>query len=92
MSDSKRYRRNSADCLLAAQRSSEPNYRSLYLATAYTWVTLARQNEATNSLILRWGGENSAPNLGGPEPRNNVINFGNASRRLVSTPEVDSAP
>lgn len=54
MHDSKRYRDQAADCLLAAEKGHEPYYRKLNLSLANTWLTLARQDEAMDNLLASW--------------------------------------
>jgi hypothetical protein len=41
MHDSQRYRRNAADWLLAARKSSEPRCQKRYLLSALSWLLLA---------------------------------------------------
>jgi len=40
MHDSQRYRRNAADCLLAARKSPEPRYQKRDLLPALSWFLL----------------------------------------------------
>jgi hypothetical protein len=54
MHDSQRYRRNAADCLLAARNAREPHYQRLYLSMAQSWLTIARQDDATDELLASW--------------------------------------
>jgi hypothetical protein len=54
MHDSKRYRDNAADCLLVAQDASQPYYR-LHVSMAISWLSLARQDEAVDTLLASWG-------------------------------------
>jgi hypothetical protein len=54
MRDSQRYRRNGADCLLAAREAREPHYQRLYLSMAQSWLSLARQNEVAGDLLANW--------------------------------------
>jgi hypothetical protein len=54
MHDSERYRRNAGDCLNAAHKSSEPRYQRLHRLMAQSWLTLARQDEATDELLASW--------------------------------------
>jgi hypothetical protein len=51
MDDSKRYRAIAGECLLAAQDAREPQYRKLHLSMALSWLSLARQDEALDSLL-----------------------------------------
>jgi hypothetical protein len=50
MQDSRRYRDSAAECLLAAQEACQPYYRKL----AVSWLSLARQDEATDNLFASW--------------------------------------
>jgi hypothetical protein len=54
MHDSRRYRYNAAECLLAAQEAREPYGRKLRLSMAVSWLLLARQDEAMGNLLARW--------------------------------------
>jgi hypothetical protein len=54
MHDSERHRRNAADCLKAARKAREPHYRRLYLLMTQSWLSLARQDDATNDLLASW--------------------------------------
>jgi hypothetical protein len=54
MSDSGGYQRNAADCLLAARKAREPHYRKLYLFMAQSWLSIARQDDATEELLASW--------------------------------------
>jgi hypothetical protein len=49
MHDSRRYRDNAAECLLAAQDACQPYYRKLRLSMAVSWLSLARQDEAIDN-------------------------------------------
>jgi hypothetical protein len=53
LNDAQRYRMNAAECLSAAERC-EPPYRSLTLAIAASWLSLARQQEAMDGLLAIW--------------------------------------
>ena len=55
MHDSQRYRRNAADCLLAARKSSEPRYQKRYLLSALSWLLLAHQDDTMDQLLASWG-------------------------------------
>jgi hypothetical protein len=57
MQDAGRYRSNAAECVLAAQKTSNFRYRKLNLTLAATWLTLARQGEAMDDLAAIWDGE-----------------------------------
>jgi hypothetical protein len=46
MHESRRYRDNAAECLLAAQDECQPYYRRLHLSMAGSWLSLANQDEA----------------------------------------------
>jgi hypothetical protein len=54
MHDSRRYRYNVAECLLAAQEACQPSYRKLRLSMADSWLSLARQDEAMDNLLASW--------------------------------------
>jgi hypothetical protein len=54
MHDSRRYRYNAAECLLAAQEACQPFYRKLRLSMADSWLSLARQDEAMDNLLAGW--------------------------------------
>jgi hypothetical protein len=51
MHDSRSYRDNAAQCLLAAQEACKPYYRKLRLSMAVSWLSLARQDEAMDDLL-----------------------------------------
>jgi hypothetical protein len=51
MHDSRRYRDNAAECLLAAQAPCQPYHRKLRLSMAASWLSLARQDEAMDDLL-----------------------------------------
>jgi hypothetical protein len=51
MHDSRSYRDNAAQCLLAAQEACQPYYRKLRLSMAVSWLSLARQDEAMDDLL-----------------------------------------
>jgi hypothetical protein len=51
MHDSRRYRHNAAECLLAAQEACELHCRRLHLSMADSWLSLARRDEATDNLL-----------------------------------------
>jgi hypothetical protein len=51
MSDAQRYRMNAVECLSAAERSGPP-YRSLTFAIAASWLSLAREQEAMDELLV----------------------------------------
>jgi hypothetical protein len=55
MLDSQRYRYSVRECLLAAKEASEPCYRKLRLSMASSWLSLARQEEATDNARVFWG-------------------------------------
>jgi hypothetical protein len=52
MHDSRRYRDNAAECLLAAQEACELHCRKLHLSMADSWLSLARRDEAMD--IASW--------------------------------------
>jgi hypothetical protein len=54
MHDSRRYRDIAAECLLAAQEACQPYYRKLQLSMAASWLSLARQDKAIDSLFASW--------------------------------------
>jgi hypothetical protein len=54
MNDSRRYRSNAADCLLAAKDAQRPGDRQLRLSMANSWLSLARQDEAMDNLLASW--------------------------------------
>jgi hypothetical protein len=51
MHDSRRYRDNAAECLLAAQEACELHCRKLHLSMADSWLSLARRDEAMDNLL-----------------------------------------
>jgi len=51
MHDSRSYRDNAAQCLLAAQEACQPYYRKFRLSMAVSWLSLARQDEAMDDLL-----------------------------------------
>ena len=53
MHDSQRYRAIAGECLLAA-RECQPCYRKLHLSMAASWLSLARQDEAVDSVLAIW--------------------------------------
>jgi hypothetical protein len=55
MHDSRRYRYNAAECLLAAQEACEPYYRKLLFSIATSWLALARQEETMDDLLASYG-------------------------------------
>jgi hypothetical protein len=61
--DSERYRSNAADCLSEAHDVGHPDHSNLNLFTAAAWLSLARQDEAIESVIASW----NTPKV--PEPR-----------------------
>jgi hypothetical protein len=54
MHDSERYRSIAADCLSEAHDTLQPDHRNLNLFIAATWLSLARQDEATENMIASW--------------------------------------
>jgi hypothetical protein len=53
MNDAERYRMNAADCILAGARCG-PAYRDLTFALAEAWLSLARQQQAMDELLVIW--------------------------------------
>jgi hypothetical protein len=53
VNDTLRYRANAAECLSAAERCETP-YRCLTLAIAFSWLSLARHQEAMDELLIIW--------------------------------------
>jgi hypothetical protein len=53
VNDAQRYRMNAVECLSAAAQC-EPAYRGLTLAIAEAWLSLARQQEALDQLLVIW--------------------------------------
>jgi hypothetical protein len=54
MHDSRRYRDNAAECLLAAQEARELHCRRLHLSMADSWLSLARRDETMDNLLASW--------------------------------------
>jgi hypothetical protein len=48
MRNAEHYRSSAAECLLAAQ-TDRPCYHKLHLSMALSWLSLARQEEATDN-------------------------------------------
>jgi hypothetical protein len=48
------YRDHAAECLSAAHATSDPYYRKFHLSTAASWISLAREEEATAALLASW--------------------------------------
>jgi hypothetical protein len=67
MSDAQRYRMNAVECLSAAERSGPP-YRSLTFAIAASWLSLAREQEAMDELLVISDQAHSATLSSRPEP------------------------
>jgi hypothetical protein len=59
MKDAQRYRMNAAECLSAAEQCGQ-DYRSLTLAIAVSWLSLARHQEAMDDLLVIWSEARSA--------------------------------
>jgi hypothetical protein len=59
MNDAQRYRMNAAECILAGERCG-PAYRDLTFAIAESWLSLARQQEAMDELLVIWSKAQSA--------------------------------
>jgi hypothetical protein len=60
MIESKRYRNNAAECLSAAQEGRDSYYCQLNLSLAASWISLARQDEATAVLLASWSVDDAA--------------------------------
>jgi hypothetical protein len=60
MNDAQRYRMNAAECILAWERCG-PAYRDLPFALAESWLSLARQQEAMDELLVIWSEARHAP-------------------------------
>lgn len=58
MKDARRYRMNAAECLSAAEECELP-YCGLTLAVAESWLSLARQQQAMDELLVIWSKANS---------------------------------
>jgi hypothetical protein len=54
MHDSERYRYSAQGRLLAAKEASQPCYRKLRPSMASSWLSLARQEEAMDNLLVSW--------------------------------------
>jgi hypothetical protein len=67
--DSERYRSNAADCLSEAHDAGQPDHRILNLFTAAAWLSLARQDEATENVVESWNTSKV------PEPRRTSFIF-----------------
>jgi hypothetical protein len=59
MNDAQRYRMNAAECILAGERCG-PAFRDLTFAIAESWLSLARQQEAMDELLVIWSKTRSA--------------------------------
>jgi hypothetical protein len=59
MNDAQRYRMNTAECIFAGARCG-PAYRDLTFALAESWLSLARQQEAMDELLVIWSNAGSA--------------------------------
>jgi hypothetical protein len=71
MDDAQRYRMNAAECLSAAERCELP-YRRLTLAIAESWLSMARQQEAMDELLVIWS-EASADTLAEWSPQSFIL-------------------
>jgi hypothetical protein len=71
MSDAERYRMNAADCILAGARC-ERAYRDLTFALAEAWLSLARQQEAMDELLVIWSEASSDKQPALSEPRQHL--------------------
>ena len=54
MCDSRRYRSNAAECLLASYEARQPCYGKLNFSMAALWLALAGQDEAIDNLLASW--------------------------------------
>jgi hypothetical protein len=52
MRNSQGYRYSAQECLLAAKETSQPHYRKLRLSMASSWLSLARQEEFMDNLLV----------------------------------------
>jgi hypothetical protein len=68
----RRYRMNAAECILTGERCG-PAYRDLTFALPKSWLSLARQQEAMDELLVIWSNAGSAMSA-------------ESSRRLSSRP------
>jgi hypothetical protein len=68
MNDAQRYRMNAAECILAGARCG-PGYRDLTFALAEAWLSLARQQEAMDGLLVIWSNARSEEQPALSEPR-----------------------
>jgi hypothetical protein len=93
MNDAQRYRMNAVECLSAAERC-EPSYRGLTLATAASWLSLARQQEAMDELLAIWSNAQSATPIrpaaflapcGTPDQMGNCSKSGQQDREIFMT-------
>jgi hypothetical protein len=57
MQDSRRFRENADNGLLAARATCEPRFRSLNLLMAQVWLSLAKQDDAMDGLLAIWEAE-----------------------------------
>ena len=54
MCDSRRYRSNASECLLASYEARQPCYGKLNFSMAALWLALAGQDEAIDNLLASW--------------------------------------
>jgi hypothetical protein len=54
MHDSRRYRSNASECLLASYEARQPCYGKLNFSMAALWLALAGQDEAIDNLFASW--------------------------------------
>jgi len=54
MRNSQRYRYSARECLIAAKEASQPYYRKLRVSMASSWLSLVRQEEAMDNLLVSW--------------------------------------
>jgi hypothetical protein len=54
MCDSRRYRSNAAECLLASYEARQPCYGKLNFSVTALWLALAGHDEAIDNLLASW--------------------------------------
>jgi hypothetical protein len=79
MNDAQRYRLNAAECIFAGARRG-PAYRDLTFALAEAWMSLARQREAMDELLVIWSNAGSATSAA---PSRQSFQYPPDLRRLV---------
>jgi hypothetical protein len=68
VNDAQRYRMNAAECILAGERCGAA-YRDLTFALAQSWLSLARQQEAMDELLVIWSNARSGEQPALSKPR-----------------------